>query len=83
VTGRAAGWDGVPVGLTIELREDAVRLQATGSVAPPVGASAARDAVLGDPLADWGRFILDGQADRWGVGGGEHPTIWAEIEVAA
>ena len=83
MTGRLAGRDGVPVGLTIELREDAVRLQATGSVAPSVGASAVHDAVLGDPLADWGRFILDGQADRWGVGDGVRPNIWAEIEVAA
>jgi hypothetical protein len=79
VTGRAP--DGEPIGLTIELREDAVRLEATGSVAPSVQGTADHDTAA-DPLADWGRFILDREADRWGVGGGEHPTIWAEIELA-
>src|SRR5262245_56597430 len=78
VTGRAP--DGKPIGLTIELREDAVRLEATG---PSIQGTADHDTAAGDPLADWGQFILDREADRWGVGGGERPTIWAEFEVAA
>ena len=82
VNGREPGSDGEPIGLTIELREDAVRLEAFGSVAPSVRATADQDTVSGDPLADWGRFILDRQADRWGVRC-ERATIWAELEVAA
>ena len=82
VNGREPGSDGEPIGLTIELREDAVRLEAFGSVAPSVRAAAEQDTVSGDPLADWGRFILDRQADRWGVRC-ERATIWAELEVAA
>ena len=80
VTGRAP--DRGPVGLTIEPREDAVRLEATGSVTPSVQGTD-HDTSSGDPFAVWGRFILDREADRWGVGGGEHPTIWAEVELAA
>jgi hypothetical protein len=30
-----------------------------------------------------GRFIIDGLADRWGIGEGARPNIWAEIEVPA
>jgi hypothetical protein len=81
VTGRAPGSNGEPAGLTVQLREDAVRLEATGPVAPSVQASADNDTVAADPFADWGRFIIDGLADRWGVGDGARPNIWAEIEV--
>jgi hypothetical protein len=50
VTGRAPGFDGEPVGLTVQLREDAVRLEATGPVAPSVLATADHDAVPVDPF---------------------------------
>jgi hypothetical protein len=83
VCGRAAGFDGEPVGLTIRLGEDAVRLEATGPVAPSARATAGHDPVPADPLADWGRFIIDRLADRWGVGDGAQPNIWAEIAVPA
>ena len=39
--------------------------------------------VPADPFADWGLFMLDRLADRWGVGNGARPNIWAEIEVLA
>ena len=83
VTRRAPGFDGETVGLTVQLREDAVRLEATGPAAPSVQASADHDAVPADPFADWGRFMIDRLADRWGVGDGARPNIWAEIEVPA
>jgi hypothetical protein len=83
VIGRAPGFDGEPVELTVQLREDAVHLEATGPVAPSVQASADHAALPVDPFADWGRFIIDGLADRWGVGDGARPNIWAEIEVPA
>src|SRR5206468_7080940 len=75
VVSRAPVPDGRPVGLTVHLREDVVRVEATGPVAPP-GPNGAPV----DPLADWGRFILDRLADRWGVGGDAKRELWAEIE---
>ena len=83
VTGQAPGFDGEPIGLTVQLREDAVRLEARETVAPSVQATADHDAVPTDPLADWGRFLIDRLADRWAVGDGARPNIWAEIEVPA
>lgn len=75
VVSRAPSSDGGPVGLTVHLREDVVRVEATGPVAP----SGARPDLV-DPLADWGRFILDRLADRWGVDDDAQRALWAEIE---
>lgn len=79
VVGRAPGSQSGPVGLTVQLREDAVRLEATGPAAPSIGATARHDLASPDPVADWGRFIIDRLADRWGISGGARPDIWAEI----
>jgi len=79
VVGRAPGSQSGPVGLTVQLREDAVRLQATGPVAPSIGATARHDLAPPDPVADWGWFILNQLSDRWGMGGGTRRDIWAEI----
>jgi hypothetical protein len=79
VVSRAPASDGDPVGLTVHLREDVVRVEATGPVAHP-GARAGSNGAPVDPLADWGRFILDRLADRWGVGGDARRELWAEIE---
>jgi hypothetical protein len=75
VVGRAPGSPSGPVGLSVQLRGDTVRLEATGPIAPEIG----KDAAPVDPFADWGRFILDRLSDRWGMGGGERRDIWAEI----
>jgi len=72
VVGRAPGSPSGPVGLSIQLRGDAVRLEATGPIAPSIGNPV-------DPFADWGWFILDRLSDRWGMDGGARPDIWAEI----
>jgi hypothetical protein len=79
VVGRAPGSPSGPVGLTVQLRADAVRLQATGPVAPSIGATARHDSAPADPVADWGSFILNRLSDRWGMGGGARRDIWAEI----
>ena len=78
VVGRAPDSPSGPVGLSVQLRGDAVRLSATGPIAPLIGA-AHDDAVRVDPFADWGWFILDRLSDRWGLGGGTRRDIWAEI----
>jgi hypothetical protein len=75
IVGREQGLDG-PVDLTIQLRADAIRLEATGP------ASSTSD--TGGPverLADWGEFLLDRLSDRWGIRGGPHRGIWAEVRV--
>jgi hypothetical protein len=79
VVGRVPDWNSQPVGLTIQLREDAVRLVATGPVTPSIEATTYDDVVRDDPLAEWGRFILDGLADRWGISGDPRRDIWAEL----
>jgi hypothetical protein len=77
VVGRDPGFGGGAVDLTIELSEDVVRMEATGPAAP----SAVRPSGTGtDPLADWGSFILDRLADRWGIARDGEPAIWAQIE---
>jgi hypothetical protein len=78
VVGRDPGFRGEPVGLTIHVREGVVRMEATGPSAPSAGAEANSDSAP-DPLADWGPFILDRLADRWGVHGRPRQAIWAEI----
>jgi hypothetical protein len=83
VSGRPPVSGDEPVELTIRLRDDVVRLEATGPVAPAVRAPADPDPVCADPHADWGRFILGRLADRWGGGKGARPSIWAEIEAPA
>jgi hypothetical protein len=80
VVGRAPGSADGHVGLSVQLQGAAVRLEATGPIAPSIGAAAGHgNGVPSDPLAEWGWFILDRLSDRWGVGGGERRDIWAEI----
>jgi hypothetical protein len=80
VVGRVPGPRSGPVGLVVQMREGVVRLAATGRVAPTILAAAGHDAAApDDPLADWGQFIVDRLADRWGMGGGARRDIWAEI----
>jgi anti-sigma regulatory factor (Ser/Thr protein kinase) len=79
VVGRASGPQGGRIGLTVQLRENAARLEATGPSTPPVGATAGPGVVPTDPLAGWGLFILDRLSDRWGMGEGAGRNIWAEI----
>ncbi len=74
VVGRDPGYRGSSVDLKIQLRDDTVRMEAT----EPAETSHSRRAI--DPLADWGPFILDRLAHRWGVGGEPERAIWAEIE---
>jgi hypothetical protein len=79
VVGRDPGFRGEPVTLTIRLCEDVVRMEAAGSATPSAGPGSDPKSSP-DPLADWGRFILDRLADRWGVRTNPLRTIWAEIE---
>jgi hypothetical protein len=33
-------------------------------------------------LAEWGEFLLNRLADRWGIGGTDQPVLWAEVDLA-
>jgi hypothetical protein len=74
IVGREPHWAGGPVDLTIQLREDAIRMEAT---APP--ASGARNGVAPEALAEWGEFLLEKLSDRWGVREAPRRDIWAEV----
>lgn len=36
-----------------------------------------------EPFPDWGLFIVDRVADRWGVDRGEGTVVWCEIDLAS
>jgi hypothetical protein len=78
VVGRDPGFRGESVGLTIQVGEELVRMEATGPETPSLGGTS-DSASEPDPLAEWGPFILDRLADRWGVRCDEQRAIWAEI----
>jgi hypothetical protein len=75
IVGREQGWHG-PVELTIQLRHDVIRLEATG----PESSSGSLNGTA-ERLADWGEFLLERLADRWGVKEAPRRAIWAEVEV--
>lgn len=75
IVGREHGL-GEPVDLTIQLRRDTIRLEATGAASSPSDPNGPAER-----LADWGEFLLDRLADRWGIRGGPNRGIWAEVRV--
>jgi len=76
IVGREPSWADGPVALTIQLREDAIRMEATRPTA-----SSDHNGVSPEPLAEWGEFLLDKLADRWGVRELPRRDIWAEVSV--
>ena len=83
VVGRGSRRNHRSVEFTVQLRPDAVHLEAMGPVAPELAGAADHDVVLDDPIADWGAFLIDRLADRWGLNGGYRGAIWAEIAIRA
>ena len=75
IVGREQGWHGA-VELTIQLRDDVIRLEATG----PASSAGGQNGTV-EPLAVWGEFLLDRLADRWGVRGAPSRSIWAEVAI--
>jgi hypothetical protein len=76
IVGREPSWADGPVALTIQLREDSIRMEATRSTA-----WSDHNGVSPEPLAEWGEFLLDKLADRWGVREVPRRDIWAEVSV--
>jgi hypothetical protein len=83
VVGRGSRRNKRSVEFSVQLRADAVHLEAMGPVAPALAGAPDPDVVLDDPIADWGAFLIDRLADRWGLNGGYRGAIWAEIAIPA
>jgi hypothetical protein len=77
VVGRDLGDHTRPVNLLVTLLPDCVHLETRGPLAP-VASGAALDAPP-SPLAEWGQYLLDRLADRWGVDEDDPRILWAEI----
>jgi hypothetical protein len=67
------------VGLTERFRPNNVRLETRGPSMPSATRRFEPDAANG--LAEWGRFVLDRLANRWGIDGKDPAVLWAEIEL--
>lgn len=78
VVGRELGHRTRPVDLRVALQPGCVRLEAGGAALRLVGPDA-EPRSEGPALAEWGHFLLDRLADRWGIDGGDPPTLWAEV----
>jgi hypothetical protein len=76
IVGREPRWAGGPVDLTIQLREESVRMEATA----PTTTVIHHNGGSSEDLAEWGEFLLDKLADRWGVQEAPHRDIWAEVD---
>lgn len=79
----AQGWNSEAVALTVQVRGDAVRLEAIGPAEPGIEATAEDGAAPDDPVADWGVYLIDRLASRWGLAGPPPRMIWAEIGARA
>jgi hypothetical protein len=79
VVSAAPGWNSQSVGLTVERRADVVHLEASGPAAPAIDSATDYDSAPDDPVADWGVYLIDSLADRWGLAGSPQRMIWAEI----
>ena len=79
VAGSAPSWNRQRIWLTIQRQGDAIRFEATGPVTPAIAGTAGSGVVTDDPIADWGPYLIDRLADRWGLGVDSQRTIWAEI----
>jgi hypothetical protein len=80
VAGRDLGHTTGPVDLTVRFRPHSVRLETRGPSKPSVGNGSVPDA--SNVLADWGNFLLNRLASRWGVDGSSPWILWAEVDLA-
>ncbi|HYH58741.1 MAG TPA: ATP-binding protein [Thermoleophilaceae bacterium] len=71
------GSDRGPVGVTVTLEEDCVRVEVTdcGRGFSPPEAPMPRE----DGTGGWGLQLVDRVADAWGVRVGDHTCVWFEL----
>jgi hypothetical protein len=77
VVGRDLDEGARPVNLVVTLRPGVVRLETQRPVLRLAGGMSLTTRV--DGLAEWGRYLLDRLADRWGTDQAEPPNLWAEV----
>jgi hypothetical protein len=80
VAGRDLGQTIGSVDLTVVFAPKGVRLETRGPSTPAVTNGFEPDP--GDGLAEWGQFLLNRLADRWGIDGNHPPILWAEVDLA-
>jgi len=66
------------VDLTVVFKHEGVRLETRGPSSPAV----TNGFEPKDGLAEWGQFLLNRLADRWGIDGDHPPILWAEVDLA-
>jgi len=69
------------VGLTARFRPNVVRLETRGPALPSATRGADPEAANG--FAEWGPFVLNRLATRWGIDGQDPAILWAEVELPA
>jgi hypothetical protein len=77
VVGRDLGDHTRPVNLLVTLPSDYVRLETRGPLAPVTSGTDGDERP--SPLAEWGQYLLDRLADRWGVDEDDPRILWAEV----
>jgi hypothetical protein len=82
VAGRAPEWNRQEIGLSMALRAESIRLEASGPLLP-ASETSAHNGVADDAETDWGTFTIKRLADRWGTARGSHRYVWAEIGIPA
>jgi hypothetical protein len=66
------------VDLTVVFKLEGLRLETRGPSSPAVTNGFEPE----DGLAEWGHFLLNRLADRWGIDGSHPPILWAEVHLA-
>jgi len=69
------------VDLTARFQPNVVRLETRGPALPSATRGADPEAANG--FAEWGPFVLNRLATRWGIDGQDPAILWAEVELPA
>jgi hypothetical protein len=67
------------VDLTARFQANMVRLETRGPALP--SATRGMDPEAANGFAEWGPFVLDRLASRWGIDGRDPAILWAEVEL--
>jgi hypothetical protein len=77
VAGRDLGPDVGPVELVVKLEPDVIRLETRGATS--ASSALHMNGASAGSLAEWGQFLLDRLADRWGLDEDDPATLWAQV----
>jgi hypothetical protein len=80
VAGRDLDHGSGPVDLTVRFSPNLIRLETRGPALP--SATHGFEPEVANGFAEWGQFVLQRLASRWGIHGKDPAILWAEIELA-